>query len=75
MPNHWTKKKDGSFSIPAKFSVLEEVEGGDVDKHIASIKDFIVSYNTAEYDDSLSFEGSEEEDEEGEEEEEEEYDE
>lgn len=70
MPNHWTKKKDGSFAIPAKFSVLEEVEGGDVDKQIASIKDFIVSYNTAEYDDSLSFEESEEEDE-GEEDEEE----
>lgn len=78
MPNHWPKSEDGTFTIPTKFSILKDVEGGNIDKHIAAISDFLVSYNTAEYDPSLSFmssDGGDEGDEEEEDEEEEDEDE
>jgi len=76
MPNHWKKNADGTYSIPSKFDELNEVEGGDIDKHIGFISDFIVAYNTAEFDESLSFDSEDgeedEEEDDGEDEEEDE---
>ena len=71
MPSHWDKKGE-EFVVKSKYRELKGI--GSVDAQVDSIKDYLISYNTAEYDDSLSLGDSEgdEEEEEGEEEEEEE---
>ncbi|KMP12495.1 octahem cytochrome c [Candidatus Nitromaritima sp. SCGC AAA799-A02] len=61
MPSHWDKKGD-EYQVKIKFSKLETV--GSVDEQVESIKDFIVSYNVAEFDDSLTLGESEDEEEE-----------
>ena len=50
--------------VKNKFRELKTI--GSVDEQVDSIKNFLISYNTAEYDDSLSL-GDEEGDEEGDE--------
>ncbi|MEE2986868.1 MAG: c-type cytochrome [Nitrospinota bacterium] len=75
MPSHWDKEGE-KYLVKTKFSELETV--GPVDQQVNHIKDFIVAYNTAEFDDSLVLsesagDGEDEEDaeeEEGDEEEE-----
>lgn len=47
MPDHWAQK-DGKYTIPTKFSDLEEFEEGNIDSHLQHIGDLILSYNTAE---------------------------
>jgi len=73
MPSHWDKKGE-EFVVKRKFKELKTV--GSVDFQVNSIKDFLVSYNTADYDDSLMLGGGgddeEDEDEEDEEDEDEE---
>ena len=63
-------KKHWKYLVKTKFSELETV--GPVDQQVNHIKDFIVAYNTAEFDDSLvlSESAGDGEDEEGAEEEE-----
>ena len=75
MPSHWIKDGD-SYKIPTKFDEIKTI--GDVDTQVATLKDMIVAYNTAEldFDESLGEmdeDGEEEGD--GEEEEDEEEDE
>ena len=75
MPSHWVKDGD-NYKIPTKFDEIKTI--GDVDTQVATLKDMIVAYNTAEldFDESLGEmdeEGEEEGD--GEEEEDEEEDE
>ena len=62
MPSHWVKDGD-NYKIPTKFDEIKTI--GDVDTQVATLKDMIVAYNTAEldFDESLG-----EMDEEGEEE-------
>ena len=75
MPNHWAKK-EGKYTIPTKFSDLQEFEEGNIDSHLQHIGDLILSYNTAEdIDFDASLEGGGGDDEEGGDEEEEEEDE
>jgi len=77
MPNHWAKK-EGKYTIPTKFSDLQEFEEGNIDSHLQHIGDLILSYNTAEdidFDASLDGGGDEEGDGTGDEEEEEDEDE
>lgn len=57
MPSHWDKKEEG-WVVKSKFRELKTI--GSVDEQVDSIKNFLISYNTAEYDDSLSL-GDEEE--------------
>ena len=71
MPNHWRKAGD-KYTIPAKFSDLEEFEEGNIDSHIKHIGDLILSYNTAEGVDFEASLGEDGGDESGDEEEEEE---
>ncbi len=69
MPDHWKKEGD-AYKVRTKFSELKQV--GPVVDQVGAIRDFIVSYNTAEYDDSLSLgEGGGGEDEEEDEDEDE----
>ncbi|MDC0206482.1 c-type cytochrome [Nitrospinae bacterium] len=75
MPSHWVKDGD-NYKIPTKFDEIKTI--GDVDTQVATLKDMIVAYNTAEldFDESLGEmdeDGEEEGD--GEEEEDEEEDE
>lgn len=53
MPSHF-EKKDGKHLIRSQFSKLNSVEGGDVDKIVSNISDFIISYNSAQFDPDLS---------------------
>ena len=71
MPSHWVKDGD-NYKIPTKFDEIKTI--GDVDTQVATLKDMIVAYNTAEldFDESL---GEMDEDGDGEEEEDEEEDE
>ncbi|MFQ5717160.1 MAG: c-type cytochrome, partial [Nitrospinales bacterium] len=72
MPSHWEKEGD-KYLIRGKFELLNEVEGGDIDKQVSDIRDLIVSYNTVEFDPDLTLPGAgEDEDEEGDEEDEDE---
>lgn len=48
MPSHW-EKENGKYTIPTKFNLLNEVENGNIDKQVEDIRDFIVSYNTVEF--------------------------
>ena len=57
MPSHWKKKGDG-FIVKSKFKELKTI--GSVDAQVNSIKDYLISYNTAEYDDSLNLGGDDE---------------
>ena len=79
MPSHWDKKGD-AFVVKTKYKELKTL--GSVDVQVNSIKDFLVSYNTAEYEDSLTLgegddegEDEEEDEEEGEDDEEDDEDE
>jgi cytochrome c2 len=47
MPSHWPKKGD-TYVISSKFSDLEDVEGGNIDRQIDRLTDYIVSYNTTD---------------------------
>ncbi len=67
MPAHWVKKEE-KYVPASKFDSLNEVYEGDVDRQVADIRDFIVAYNSAEFDPDLSLESEEEEEEEDEEE-------
>ena len=73
MPSHWDRKGE-EFVVKKKFSELKTA--GSVDDQVRAISDFLVSYNVAEFDGTLSLgdsEGGEDEDgEEGEEDEEDE---
>ena len=68
MPSHWDRKGE-EFVVKKKFSELKTA--GSVDDQVRAISDFLVSYNVAEFDGTLSLgdsEGGEDEDgEEGEE--------
>ncbi|GEM_PF-428937 len=64
MPSHWPKKGD-KYVISSKFSDLEQVEDGNVDRQVDRLKDYIVSYNTADINFDLAF-GEEGGDDEGE---------
>lgn len=55
MPNHWVKEGD-KYTIRSKFDLMEEVEDGNVDKQVSDIRDFIVSYNTVDFNPDLSLE-------------------
>ena len=55
MPNHW-QKKGNKYAIKSKFDLLEDVEDGDVEKQVSDVRDFLVSYNTIEFDPDLSLE-------------------
>ena len=74
MPSHWDKKGE-EFVVKRKFKELNTI--GPVDVQVDFIRDFLVSYNTAEYDDSLMLggggddEGDDEDEDEDEEEEDE----
>ncbi len=68
MPNHWPKE-NGEYTIQTKFNLLKGVDGGNVDKSVGYIGDYMIAHNTAEYDDSLNLGGGEEEEEEEDEEE------
>jgi len=59
MPSHWDKKGE-ELVVKTKFKELNTI--GSVDAQVDSIKDFIISYNIAEFDDSLVLGGSAEED-------------
>ncbi len=76
MPSHWPKEGD-TYVISSKFSDLEQVEDGNIDRQVERLTDYIVSYNTADinYDLTLGGEEGEEEAEDGEDEDEDEEDE
>ena len=57
MPSHWDKKEE-ELVVKKKYKELKSI--GSVDEQVDSIKNFLISYNTAVYDDSLSL-GDEEE--------------
>jgi hypothetical protein len=59
MPSHWDKKGE-ELVVKSKYKELNSI--GSVDTQIESIKDYIVSYNTAEFDASLVLGGGDEED-------------
>ena len=59
MPSHWDKKGE-ELVVKTKFKELNTI--GSVDAQVESIKDFIISYNIAEFDDSLVLGESAEED-------------
>ncbi len=69
MPSHWVKDGD-KYKVPIKYSDIETV--GDVDTQVNTLKDLIVSYNTAELDFNVGLGGGEEEGDEDDEEEEDE---
>ncbi|PIQ95848.1 MAG: cytochrome C [Nitrospinae bacterium CG11_big_fil_rev_8_21_14_0_20_56_8] len=50
MPAHWDKEGD-NYVVKTKFQKLKTV--GDIDNQVGAIRDFITSYNTAEFNDSL----------------------
>jgi mono/diheme cytochrome c family protein len=54
MPNHWPRNEQGEYLIQNKFAKLKQVEGGDVEKQVSDIRDFIVSYNQPGLDTSIS---------------------
>ena len=54
MPNHWNQK-EGEYTIPNKFSDLQEFEEGNIDSHLQHISDLILSYDTSE---DINFEAS-----------------
>ena len=67
MPSHWPRK-GGEYIISSKFSELEQVENGNIDRQVDRLSDYIVSYNTADINFDLAFgeeegEGDDEEDE------------
>ncbi len=68
MPNHWDTKGD-KLVVKTKFRELKKL--GTIDDQASAIRDYIVSINTAEYDDSLIL-GAEEEEEDFDEDEEDE---
>jgi len=51
MPSHWDKKEE-ELVVKKKYKELKSI--GPVDAQVDSIRDYLISYNTAEYDDSLS---------------------
>lgn len=51
MPNHWDREGE-TMVVKPKYSELNSI--GSVDKQLESIRDFIVSYNTASFDSSLA---------------------
>ena len=51
MPSHWDKKGD-ELLVKKKYKELKSI--GSVDAQVDSIKNYLISYNTAEYDDSLT---------------------
>ena len=71
MPSHWDKKGD-ELLVKKKYKELKSI--GSVDTQVDSIKNYLISYNTAEYDDSLTLgeegEGEEEDEDEDEDEDE-----
>ena len=69
MPSHWEKNGE-EFTVKKKYKELKSI--GNVDTQVDSIKNYLISYNTAEYDDSLTLgeEGEEEDEEEDEDEDE-----
>ena len=67
MPSHWGKKGE-ELVVKNKYKELKTI--GSIDAQVDSIKNYLISYNIAEYDDSLAL-GEEEGEEEEEEEEEE----
>jgi N-dimethylarginine dimethylaminohydrolase len=73
MPSHWDRKGE-EFVVKKKYNELNTA--GSVEDQVRAIGDFLVSYNVAEFDGTLSLgdsEGGEDEgDEEGEEDEEDE---
>jgi hypothetical protein len=73
MPSHWDKKGE-ELVVKSKFKELTTI--GPVDSQVEAITNFIISYNTADFDDSLVLgeSGGDEEDEEGEEDDDEEGD-
>ena len=71
MPSHWEKNGE-EFTVKSKYKELKSI--GNVDTQVDSIKNYLISYNTAEYDDSLTL-GEEGEDEEEDEDEDEDEDE
>ena len=66
MPSHWDKKGEG-LVVKNKFRELKSI--GPIDTQVESIKNYLVSYNTAEYDDSLTLGEEEDGDEDGDEDE------
>ncbi len=44
MPNHW-EKEEGKYKNKTKYRELKTVQGGDVDKVVDYIGDYIVSWN------------------------------
>ena len=50
MPPHWAKNPDGTYGVLAKFDLLNDVEGGNAEKQIEDVRDFIVSYNSIKVD-------------------------
>ena len=65
MPSHWEKNGE-EFTVKKKYKELKSI--GNVDAQVDSIKNYLISYNTAEYDDSLTLgdegEGEEEDEDE-----------
>ena len=64
MPSHWGKKGE-ELVVKNKYKELKTI--GSIDAQVDSIKNYLISYNIAEYDDSLALgeeEGEEEEEEE-----------
>jgi len=51
MPNHWDKK-DGKLVVKTKFPELKKL--GTVDQQAGAIRDYIVSINTADVDNTLN---------------------
>ncbi len=72
MPSHWPQSLDGSFSPLNKYDLLNTFQEGKVDKQVGLIRDYIMAYNSPDYDTSLSL-GESDEDEEEEEEEDEDF--
>jgi hypothetical protein len=60
MPSHWEKKGE-ELVVKNKYKELKSI--GTIDAQVDSIKNYLISYNTAEYDDSLALGESEDEDE------------
>ena len=59
MPSHWGKKGE-ELVVKNKYKELKTI--GSIDAQVDSIKNYLISYNIAEYDDSLALgEGEEEE--------------
>ncbi|MDG1843483.1 MAG: c-type cytochrome [Nitrospinaceae bacterium] len=69
MPSHWEKKGEELF-VKNKYKELKSI--GPINAQVDSIKNYLISYNTAEYDDSLALGESEEDEDEGEDEDEDE---